>query len=321
MMVDDPEASRSLDLYLKTHRPVLRADQIKECFYSIEQVARDAEKLPSSVWTSSLNALWLQTLATLKGAYGDGYPLYMRSELFPVKQLESFLGSYIERRHAMLAEPQPGGTEYWRPKNPPPPRCFAEPNMPFWYSMQRLVNWLILEFEKHGLMKEDLIAYKEVQDENMDGRLLRFQRDVEFFTRMAEKELSDVKIPSADYQELRDKNLCYMARPVGGGSIPLPKEHEKKARSAVIVDIHTDPANKRIVYEATSAPYIMLALVGNENCPRLTLGVAFNHYEWIRPWEERVTDSGWRPIAYGDTDADKMKAPKKNVWYERLMVE
>jgi hypothetical protein len=316
MMVGDPEASRSLELYLRAQKPVLRVDQVKECFESIEQVAREAEKLPATVWTGSLNALWLQTLTTLKESYGDGYPLYMRSELFPVKQLETFLGSYTERRHAMQAEPRPGGAEYWRPKSPPPPRGFVEPNMPFWYSMQRLVNWLILEFEKHGLMKEDM----EV-DEEEGGRLRRFQRDVEFFTRIAEKELSDVKIPSADYQELRDKNLCYMARPFGRESMPLFKEQERKARSAVIVDIHADPANKRIVYEATGAPYIMLALVGNENYPRLTLGVAFNHYEWIRPWEERLTDSGWRPITYGDTEADKMKAPKKNVWYERLTVE
>ncbi len=62
----------------------------------------------------------------------------------------------------------------------------------------------------------------------------------------------------------------------------------------------------------------MLALVGNENSPRLTLGVAYNHYELTGPLGgKRLTDEDWRDTVY----KNPKNLPAKNFWYDALQVK
>ena len=104
-----------------------------------------------------------------------------------------------------------------------------------------------------------------------------------------------------------------MAKPL---EVAVP--HDKKdVRSGIIADIFTDGTRGQVLYEATAKPYIMLALVGNENSPRLTIGVAFNHYEFADPLGVRLTDSDWQGRAYDNPD----ELPPKNFWYRKLLVK
>ena len=83
-------------------------------------------------------------------------------------------------------------------------------------------------------------------------------------------------------------------------------------------DIHTDVPRGQILYEAIGQPFVMLALIGNENLPRITIGLAFNHFEFTAPLGgNRLTDEDWKEKVY-DNPAD---LPKKNFWYEDLIIE
>ena len=88
-------------------------------------------------------------------------------------------------------------------------------------------------------------------------------------------------------------------------------------RSGLVADIATDAVKGTVLYEATGEPYIMLALVGNEDTPRLTIGVAFNHYEFTKPFEKRVTDADWQETVYKQVG----ELPPKNFWYKDLIVK
>ena len=61
----------------------------------------------------------------------------------------------------------------------------------------------------------------------------------------------------------------------------------------------------------------MLALVGNENVSRLTVGVAFNYYEFTGPLGKRYADADWQARVY----ATPPQLPPKNFWYGGLMVK
>ena len=61
----------------------------------------------------------------------------------------------------------------------------------------------------------------------------------------------------------------------------------------------------------------MLALVGNEGQSRLTVGVAFNHYEFTGPLSRRYTDADWQARVYDSPP----QVPPKNFWYQGLMVK
>ena len=70
----------------------------------------------------------------------------------------------------------------------------------------------------------------------------------------------------------------------------------------------------QILYEATSEPYVMLVLMGNEGTMRLTVGVAYNHYEFAGPLATRYTDADWQGRAY----EHRSPLPEKNFWYRNL---
>jgi hypothetical protein len=90
-----------------------------------------------------------------------------------------------------------------------------------------------------------------------------------------------------------------MAFPLDGSSIITDEQFQ----SGLIVDVQTvnlnDPDEESaIVYEATAPHHLMLVLVGNDDAPRLTMGVAFNHHEFVTPYGPRITDSRWKRRAY-----------------------
>jgi hypothetical protein len=231
----------------------------------------------------------------------------MQGKLFPVKQVQTFLGSYTELKHDTLlyvkqsfAEAGGGSDE----KPPPVPRGFVEPNLAFWQELQRLVAYTSAGFKKYGLFAKELEEY---------GRLTTFKARVNFYTSLAVKELKGAPLSEADYEKLRTGNLTYLAQPFVEGAIL----EDKEKRAGLIADIHTDALKGQILYEATGEPYFILALVGNEGVSRLTVGVAFNHYEFTGPLGTRYSDADWQAKVYGAPP----QLPPKNFWYRALMTQ
>ena len=256
-------------------------------------------------WFSSISSLWLLTLRQLTGSYGPGYPLYMQSKPFPVKQLQTFLGSYSGLKHdTILYAKEPsasgcGGDDMG--KRPPVPKGFVEPNLPFWFYLRILVEQTYNGFKEHNLLERDL--------DKDSGKLYRFREQIDFYTEFARKELTGDRISGDDYEKLRTMDISYMADPPEG--VVLTEEDK---RSAIIADVYTDGWKKEILYEAIGKPYVMLALVGNEGTSRLTIGVSFNDYEFTAPLVSRLSDSDWQDTVYLHPE----KLPPKNFWYEIL---
>jgi hypothetical protein len=271
----------------------------------LQEVAADLKKVKGPEWFSSLGSAWLKLLGTLTYSYGPGYPLYMQSRLFPVKQVESFLGSYTELKHDTLLYAKQnyaemgGGGEEGTP--PPVPKGFVEPNLPFWENLGRLVAYVEAGYKKYGIFKDELEEY---------GHLNLFKGDVAFYASLAAKELQGAPLTEAEYEKLRTESLSFMAEPREKNVIL----EEKDKRAGLIADVHTDAVQGQILYEATGEPYLMLVLLGNEGTVRLAVGVAFNHYEFTGPLATRYTDADWQGRAYEHRAA----LPEKNFWYNSL---
>ncbi|MGO9568832.1 MAG: DUF3160 domain-containing protein [Desulfomonilaceae bacterium] len=305
----DETAQNSVNRYLEQYHPPFSKDDIAKFSRRMAGIGQNLGRLDDTIWFGSLGSAWLKVLGNLTGTFGKGYPWYMQSKLFPAKQLESFLGSYTELKHDTLlyvkqpyAEKGDGGDE----GTPPPvPKGFVEPNLPFWSGLQRLVAYAYAGFAEHGLFESEREQY---------GRLSRFKEQVDFYAMLAKKELLGEEITSDEYERLRTYQLGYMAQPFE----PAAEFDEKDRRSALIADIQTDAAKtNQIVYEATGEPYLMLVLVGNENAPRLAVGVAFNHYEFTNPLAVRLGDEDWQKRVYESPG----ELPTKKFWYQGLMVK
>ncbi|MHB8066335.1 MAG: DUF3160 domain-containing protein [Desulfobaccales bacterium] len=304
----DKTALEFADQYLHHLAPPFSPEETARFNGRVQEVAADLGKVKDPEWFSSLGASWLKLLSTLTSTYGHGYPFYMQDRLFPVKQLETFLGSYTELKHDTLlyakqnyAERGGGGDE----GTPPPvPKGFVEPNLAFWDTLTRLVDYVRGGYVKYGIFKQEQEKY---------GRLSRFKEDVDFYAALAAKELQGIPITEDEYERMRIWPLMYMAAPLEEGQIL----EEKDMRAGLIADVHTDTAQRQIQYEATGEPQIMLVLVGNENTVRLAVGVAFNHYEFAGPLASRYTDAAWQSRVYEGRAAP----PVKNFWYRSLMIK
>jgi hypothetical protein len=302
----DNAAREFAGAFLKQNKPPFSDAEVAGFYGRLDEVAAELKKVKDAEWYSSMGAAWLKLLGTLGQTYGPGYPRYMQGKLFPVKQLETFLGSYTELKHDTLlyvkqafAEAGDGGEE----KLPPVPRGFVEPNMAFWQELQRLVAYTAAGFKKYGLFPGELEEF---------GRLNQFQDQVNFYASLAAKELNGTPLSEAEYEKLRARGLSFLARPfVEGATL-----EDRERRAALIADIHTDALVGQVLYEATGEPYFILALVGNEGVSRLTTGVAFNHYEFSGPLGPRYTDADWQARVY----ATPPQVPPKNFWYKGLTV-
>ncbi|MFZ0052181.1 MAG: DUF3160 domain-containing protein, partial [Desulfobaccales bacterium] len=245
----DKAALGFADQYLQNLSPPFSPEETAGFNGRLQEVIADLGKIGDPEWFSSMGGAWLKLLGTLTSSYGRGYPLYMQDRLFPVKQVESFLGSYTELKHDTLlyakqnyAEMGGGGGE----GTPPPvPKGFVEPNLTFWETLGRLVAYVEAGFRKYGIFKGELEEY---------GRLNRFKEDVAFYASLAAKELQGVPLTEEEYEKLRLSRLSYMAEPQDINVIL----EEKDMRAGLIADVHTDVMQRQIQYEATGEPYLML---------------------------------------------------------------
>jgi hypothetical protein len=302
----DKTARQFTAAFLKQDNPPFSNEELAEFFRVLDQVATDLKKMKEEEWFSSVGVAWLKLLGTLKGTYGNGYPLYMQGKFYPMKQLQTFLGSFTELKHVTMlyvkqsfAEAGNGGEE-----PPPVPKGFVEPNLAFWGELHRLVTYTRAGFGRYSIFKGELEEF---------GRLTRFEKMVKFYTSLAVKELKGIPLSEEEYEKLRTGGLSFMAQPFVEGAVL----EEKDKRSALIADIHTDAEKGQILYEATGEPYVMLALVGNEGVSRLAVGVAFNHYEFTGPLSIRYSDADWQERVYKTPP----QVPAKNFWYSDLMVK
>jgi hypothetical protein len=303
----DKAAREFAGAFLKQEAPPFSEAEVSGFYGRLDTVAVDLKKVTEAEWYSSVGTAWLKLLGTLPQTFGPGYPRYMQGKLFPIKQLQTFLGSYAELKHDTLlyvkqnfAEAGDGGDE----NRPPVPKGFVEPNMAFWQELARLVDYTAAGFKKYGLFKQELEEF---------GRLTSFKERINFYTSLAAKELSGAPLSEEEYEKLRSGNLSFLAAPFVEGAIL----EEKEKRSSLIADIHTDGVKGQILYEATGEPYFILALVGNEGASRLTVGAAFNYYEFTGPLTTRFTDADWQGRVY----KTHPQLPPKPFWYKVLIAK
>jgi hypothetical protein len=177
----------------------------------------------------------------------------------------------------------------------------VEPNPEFWRRMNGLAQFLAANFQHFNIFPEDL---------EEEGALRRFILRLERAADISAKELADLALTADDYEFIRLFTLDWMAAPFGAARTRLSPLGGIGALSEIW------SAKGAHVYEATAAPWFILVLVGNESSPRLTVGLAYNHYEFISdlPWPQ--AEERWSQSVSAPDPARPL--PPKNFWYDPL---
>ena len=304
----DPAATTYAQQFLKQDSG-FSDKQVSDFVTKLDAKKADIAKVTSSEWFDSMSSAWLYVLGGLTHTYDSHYPQYMQSNSFLAKQVQTFLGSYTELKHDTLlyakqsyAERGGGPAEG---SIPPIVKGFVEPNLDFWTRFGTLLDKTQTFIKQNNLFTGNTAK--------VAARLDEFKTDTAFYKGIAEKEIAGTTISSDDYEHLRTMTLSYMATPFDSSAEPT----QDTAKTALVADIHTDTVKGKILYEGTAKPYLMLAVVGNENSPRVVAGITYNHYEFTQDIGKRLTDEDWQKNVYDNTSA----LPSKNFWYQSLLVK
>lgn len=274
------------------------SDQVIEKYYNELDAEFSAYK--DIAWSQNIYWSWLNCFKPLLSDYQDDYPFFMTNEKWQEKNLSTVLGSYTELKHDTLlyakqsyAEMGAGGPGR---DVPAVVKGYVEPDLTFW---SRLID--LAEMTQSGLNDKNIFP------QEYKSKFEAFLEASKFLKQIATSQLKNEEISDEDFEKLRTISVKFkfIASALAGEELS-----QKDKRAGIIADIHTDAVNSEILYEATGKPYILYVIVKDINGARLTRGAVFNHYEFVNPLDERLSDEDWQELVYDK----KGEMPEKEEW-------
>lgn len=293
---DNTVVKSYLDEWVNNNAP--ESDQVIKKYYNKLDAEFSAYK--KSAWSQNIYWGWLNCFKPLLSDYQKGYPFFMTNDEWKKKNLNTVLGSYTELKHDTLlyakqsyAEMGAGGPGQDLPRIV---KGYVEPDLTFW---SRLLD--LAKLTQNGLIEKNIFP------QNYKQKFQTFIDTNTFLKEIAKAELSNEKISDEDFEKLRtiSGKFEFIVSAISGQELT-----KKEKRAGIIADIHTDAVNGKILYEATGKPHIIYIAVKDVNGTRLTRGAVFNHYEFTKPLETRLSDEDWQKIIYDKNG----NVPEKNSW-------
>jgi len=290
-------------------------DKMKETEYEkyIENMNKMKDvlaKLTSEDWTKNLYFGWISTIKTLLKEYTEGYPQFMLSKEWKLKELMTFLGSWNELKHDTILYAKQvyaelgGGPGY---EETPDDRGYVEPNPELYNKLASLVQFTI-----DGLDSRKILNSVKKEELNKLKELVLKLRDISI------KELENKTLTDEEYEFIR----AY------GGSLEhfwnntLSAEEKEMdigtllngSPAAIVADVATDP-NGFVLEEGTGRIFPIYVAVLVDGKLKVAKGGMFSQYEFTWPLNDRLTDEKWREIL------DENKQPNLPEWAKFIIAE
>lgn len=336
-VIDSVYAQNLVDVIIKSQRPIYSGLDIMASFgnktakeileekeyYSVwaeyperlEQNIEEYQKTTFDDWSKNVYRGWLWTLQGYNEEFKAGYPKFMQSDNWKIKDLISALGSFAEIKHdtvlygkQVMAQMGGGGGDM--------PKGYVEPNVEVF---DRLV-WL-LDFTKVNLEEKEIITPK------ISKKLDDFSDMVQRLRTIAIKQLENQPITDEEYQYI-DSIGGYMEEI----SISFVEndlhywyeiESDTDRRMPVVVDLMevvdntagVEPGKYQTI--ASGYPLEIYVVYPIDGELKMGRGAIFSYAEFLA--DERMTDEKWqeslleKPIAFPDWYSDLVTDPKDDV--------
>ena len=240
-------------------------------------------------WTQNLYWLWLYSLFPLLNPYEEGYPSFMMNDLWVIKTLMTWLGSWAELRHDTILYSKQSYTQEWS-ATIVDAKGYVEP-YPEVYSRLSSLSRLM----KDGLGERNLLF--PGFDTKLDLLISIYDR----LCNISLKELDNLPLNNSDYHFLTSVADVLSSIVDFKNSGYSEWFSEADSRMALIADVHTDPNTDQVLEVAVGNPFTIYVIVqDHEGNLRLTRGGTFSYYEFKQPMDNRLTDEQWQNIL--DTD-------------------
>ncbi len=236
-----------------------------------------------AMWNESLYAGWINAILPVFGEKGDGYPSFMKSPEWALKNLESFAGSFTELKHDTVLYSKPVMAEMgggWEEEIDF--RGYVEPE-PVIYA--RIYN--LTKAMADGLKGFNVISDADVESLNSLMEISDTLRNISIAELKGET-LSDEQYNFIEEYGGYIEHIWYQV--YADESTPSVDVGEHPA--SLVVDIATDP-NGAVLELANGEPSVIYAVVPVDGTLRIARGVVFNFYQFTMPLDKRLTDNEW----------------------------
>ncbi len=245
--------------------------------------------LTESDWHANLYWSWLYTLRALLEAPPQGYPNFMRTEVWQRHQLRSALASWTELRHDTILyakqsyTPTRGG-----PLSPPP--AYVEPVGEFWGRLLALAR-----MTAQGLEDLDVLSAEARQ------RLTRTQETIARLLAIVTRQLEN--------EPLLPSDETYLAALVERLDETVAGVQDAGVKTTLVADVHTEAGDALVLEEAVGkVDLIVVACPAPDGSVFLAVGPVLSYYEFKQPMSQRLTDEAWRHLL------DSSARPEKPAW-------
>ncbi len=272
----------------------------------LEKLREEFTELDKKTWEENLYWSWFSCLRWLVGRKHNGYPSFMGSKAWVLKELNTALGSWAELRHDTILYAKQSYT-MMATGLPPRPRLtkgYVEPYPQLYDRIKALITQL-----REGLNSQGLLST------GPRGKLQQFEELLSSLTSISRKELQGEALGDEEYR------LIWEIGSKLEGITRFSPELMKKItsgtdqRMAVVADVHTDVNSQQVLEEGVGNPSIIYLIAPVEGKLTLTKGGAFSYYEFKQPMKDRLTDEKWQELLA------RRQGPKLQRWASEFVVE
>lgn len=256
---------------------------------NLDEAEEELDALPNEFWESSLYAGWQHVLKPLLEDKEDGYPFFMQSTAWAVKDLECFAGSFAELKHDTILYSKQGMAE--GDFSPPvkDDRGYVEPEYEVYERLGRLAEYMSTSLQESGLI-----------DSTETENLKILQELCERLKEISVKELLEEEITEEDYDLIRGygETIYHLWADVMKTLYDIQDTYvDARAYPAgVIADIATDADSYTVLEVGTGNPNVIYVVVPIDGTLKIARGAVYDYYEFAWDASDRLTDNEWRQM-------------------------
>lgn len=248
---------------------------------AVAELRLEFARLTPIDWNRNLYWSWLHALQALFGPHGHGYPVFMQSEAWLDRRLETALASWTALRHDTILYAKQSET----------PMATAAPPMelPQVVGYVEPVPELYARLLATSRMTRRGLEAMGVLESGARWRLEYLETILERLLDISVRELQNVPLTAEDYE--------FIDHFAAGVESTVGDVDPEGLQTTLVADVHTDGNTGSVLEEGSGYLNAVVAAYPN---PRgqlvLGVGAVLTHREFRHPQSDRLTDEAWRAM-------------------------
>jgi hypothetical protein len=255
----------------------------------MDKVRNEIASLQIDSWTQNIYWSWLYAFQPVIQPKDDRFPVFMQTQAWTRKDLNTALGSWTELKHDTILYAKQVMAEMGGGVPEQPPHGYVEPNPEVYARLQALAQMTYDGLNSRGLLSEIT-----------KGNLENLLNTLSFLKDTSEKELAGQVLADEDYWRIQYfggelESFTLAASDCDQADLAACRDLQDQ-KAALIADVATglDPqGNLAALEEAIGGPTEIYVVLPDQPW-RVAVGGVFTYYEFPVPPENRMTDEQWQ---------------------------